>query len=115
MVGVLGTLERDRTEARKKGKNGKKSPRDYPVLPTAPTCPQACPGACTLCFVRPGAPTMCGNPGREGCTTPCSSDADCGAEPFCVSQIVSRASREVFAACSTKPGAFCTSIPACGG
>jgi len=56
---------------------------------------------------------MCGGVGLEICTTPCSSDADCGAQPFCVSKVVNRTTGEVFDACPT-PGAFCTSIPACG-
>jgi hypothetical protein len=86
-----------------------------PVAPPAPTCAQTCPSTCVACFVRPAASTMCGDASESACDEPCSSDTDCigSTAPYCVSQLVNRATGTVSNACASGPGAFCTAIADC--
>ena len=82
-------------------------------------CAKACPSVCDFCFIRPGAPTMCGgNLGVGNCDPDfsCTSDADCEQDhpglPFCVSRYVDRGTGVGGDVCPS-PGAFCQSISAC--
>ena len=118
---AVGPLALQAAAKGKKHKHKKPCPtcptgQDCPTCPSPPpalTCPATCPSICDFCYVRPQATTLCGNAGITLCDTPCSSDANCGGgPPFCVSQVVSRATGETFDACPT-PGSFCVSIPSC--
>jgi len=89
-----------------------------PPLP-APTCAETCPSACGFCFLRPGAPALCGDSGDFNCLDPCASDSDCLGKtltPYCVSQTVQRdtgGSRPVCPPQFSTPGGFCSGVNKC--
>ena len=90
-----------------------------PTVSSPPlTCAQTCPSDCDNCYIRPGASTQCGNDIIVVCGRPCSSDNDCEAGsgfPFCVSQVINRATGAITNACGTNPpSGFCHAISACG-
>lgn len=91
-------------------------PPTPPPVPPPLTCAQSCPGICASCYIRLGAPAQCGDSAGIACTRPCSSDADCAGFsppiPYCVAQVVNRATGVVSSICPT-PGAFCIDIDKC--
>jgi hypothetical protein len=107
-VAVAFSLATRLSEARKRRHRHKKRPKTNPPLcpecpspppsPPAPTCAATCPDTCYECFIRPGAPTLCGNGKTVNCANPCSSDQSClqntPARPYCVSQSVVRSTGE---------------------
>lgn len=111
---ALGALNVDAKKKRHKKRKKRKSPPTVPASPPpAPTCVETCPSPCGFCFIRPAAPPMCGNGHVTFCTEPCTSDNDCtAARPFCVSQVVNRATEAVTNVCPT-PGGFCSKLDAC--
>jgi hypothetical protein len=74
-------------EAKKRKNKKKKKKRSQ-------NCAASCPSDCEYCLIRPGATTICGTGFSSDCI-PCSSDTDCLADPpvfpYCVSQVVKRA------------------------
>jgi hypothetical protein len=115
----------DRADAKKK-KHKHKHKQTCPACPDCPsppppppppppplTCSQSCPSVCQFCFVRPAAPTMCGDEGGAvNCNSSCTTDADCPPGlPFCISHLVIRATEVIAPGCPHS--GFCVQIPAC--
>jgi hypothetical protein len=65
--------------------------------PSPPTCAESCPSNCVYCFIRPGAPTLCGDGLSINCSSTCTSDQGCigTMQPYCASQYVNRMTGEV--------------------
>lgn len=116
-LGWRGVAEAGAKKKRKKKKKTQACPPPPPPPPSL-TCAETCPSACAICFMRPGAPTMCGGAQSDTeCAQPCSSDNDCASpHPFCTLPLrVSRAGQPTAPVCPNHPtpAGFCTQIPAC--
>jgi hypothetical protein len=93
------TVISDARSKKKRRKQKNSSCLACPECPPPLTCAQTCPSSCFNCFIRPGAPTLCGGGGAANCATPSTSDQDClqnsPAQPYCVSHRVVRSTGEV--------------------
>jgi hypothetical protein len=81
-------------------------------------CSEACPATCTDCFQVPDGNTICGSNLVVSCSSPCSSDADCGDDfPTCVASGVQRDSgdAQTLADFCQTPGVagVCVAVAAC--